>query len=93
MNESSASKEELTWRRRFASRANNRALTYFSSNTSELWEIGFSHAVLANAAHCAGDSTLHELNYRAAAAVIANLPNGEDKTILETTMNAVPKPG
>jgi hypothetical protein len=68
------------------------AHAYFTSNTSESWEKAFSHAVLANAAHCAGNSALHELNYRAAAALIANLPNGPGKTNLEATMNVVAKP-
>jgi hypothetical protein len=156
MNESVASDDELAWRRRFASRANNRgwslseqtsrtaeedremldaahaamhlwssignarhlahahlllgqvhallgnpryampyaelAHDYFNSNAGEAWEMAIPLAVLANAAHCAGNSALYESSYWAAAKLTANLPKGEDKTILEATLNVVPKP-
>ena len=53
---------------------------------------GHMEALSVDARNGDADLTLHELNYRAAAALIANLPNGEDKAILETTMNVIPKP-
>jgi hypothetical protein len=68
------------------------AHTYFESVTGELWEIALSQAVLANAAHCAGNKTLHESSYRAAVTLVANLPKGEDKTIFEATLNVFPEP-
>jgi hypothetical protein len=68
------------------------AHAYFMSNPSQPWELAFSHAVLASAAHCAGDSALYERNYTAALALIAKLPEGEDKALLEATMKVVPKP-
>jgi hypothetical protein len=156
LSDSPASEEDRTWRRRFASRANNRAWTlseqasrtpqedlemldaahasmhlwrsigdarnsaladlllgqvhallgsarfalpyaaaahsYFTSNPSEPRDVAISHAVLDNAAYCAGNSALYETSYRAAAALIESLPDGDEKAILEATMNVVPKP-
>jgi len=150
-----ASEDETTWRRRFASRANNRAWTlseqvprtpeedqemlhaahaamhlwsavgtarhfasaqlllgqvhallgkahyalsyaqaaheYFIANSSEPLQLAISHAILANAAHCAGNPALFETNYAAAIALSANLRNTQDKAIFEATMNVVPK--
>ncbi|HEY2780077.1 MAG TPA: hypothetical protein VGI90_04860 [Steroidobacteraceae bacterium] len=157
MSESPLSEEEATWRRRFASRANNRAWTlseqksrtpqedremldaahasmhlwstigtarnvasaqlllgqvhallanaqyalpyaqaahvYFTSNPSEPGQVAFSHAVMAAAAHSAGNSALHETHYLAAIALIGKLPNKEEKANLEATLNVIPKPG
>ena len=68
------------------------AHSYFTSRTSEPWEMAMSHAVLANAGHCIGDLPLHEANYRTAAALVSALPNEEERGILLATMNVVPKP-
>ncbi|HEY2676197.1 MAG TPA: hypothetical protein VGI65_04455 [Steroidobacteraceae bacterium] len=68
------------------------AHAYFDSNKGEPWKMAIPLAVLANAAHCAGDRTLHESSYRAAVALIADLPKGEDRAIIEATLNVVPKP-
>jgi hypothetical protein len=65
---------------------------YFSANSSEPWQVAMSHAILAGAAHCAGDSALHETHYAAASALVATLPNGEDRAIFEATMKIIPKP-
>lgn len=156
MSSTSASEDENTWRRRFASRANNRAWTlaeqasrtpaedremldaahaamylwsavgtpgnfamaqqllghvhallgnaryalpyaqaaydYFASNASNPLQLAFSHAILAEAAHSAGNSALHKTHYSAAVALSAKLPNAEDKAILEATMKVVPRP-
>jgi hypothetical protein len=68
------------------------AHTYFTSNPGEPWDVAISHAVLAGAAHCAGNATLHETHFGAALALIAQLPNGKEKAVLEATMKVVPKP-
>jgi hypothetical protein len=68
------------------------AHTYFESNKGELWEMALPLAVLANAAHSAGNTMLHKSSYRAAVALIGNLPNGQNKTIVEATLNVVPVP-
>lgn len=68
------------------------AHSYLSANASEPWEVAMSHAVLAAAAYCAGNSTLHETNYCTALAIVAKLPDGQDKAIFAATMNVVPKP-
>lgn len=77
---------------RFALPYAEAAHAYFTSNPSEPCDLAISHAVLANAAHCAGNSALYETSYRAASALIAKLPDGDDKAIVEQTMSVVPKP-
>ena len=47
MNAPQTPEDEATWRRKLAAAANNR----------EDWEVALSHAVLAHAAHCAGDDS------------------------------------
>jgi hypothetical protein len=68
------------------------AHAYFDSNKGEPWKMAIPLAVLANAAHSAANATLHESSYRAAVALMADLPKGEDKAIIEATLNVVPKP-
>jgi hypothetical protein len=156
MSGADASEEEKTWRRRLASRANNRAWSlseqgsrtpqqdlemldaahasmhlwstigsernlalaqlllgqvhallgnassamfyalaaqaYLTVNSREVGDVAISHAVLAAAAHCAKDSALHAASYRAAMSLIAEMQAGEDKAIVEATMNVVPRP-
>jgi hypothetical protein len=69
------------------------AHAYFTSNPNEPAQVAFSHAVLAAAAHCAGDAALHETHYRAAVALLDEIPNKEAKANLEATLNVIPKPG
>jgi hypothetical protein len=68
------------------------AHAYITSNPSEPWEIAMAQAVLASAAYSAGDAALHESNYRAAAALIAKMPDAEDRKVLEATLKVVPAP-
>ena len=65
---------------------------YFSDNSSGPWQLAMSHAIMAGAAHCAGDSSLHETHYSAALALVATLPAGPDRAIFEATMKLIPKP-
>lgn len=78
---------------RFALPYAQAAHAYFASNPTEPGEVAFSHAVLAAAAHSAGNSVLHETSYRAAVALIDKLPNKQEKANLEATLNVIPKPG
>jgi len=58
---------------------------------AEPWEVAFAHAVLAHAAHAAGDKALHrEVHARAVAA--AEPLQGEDRQIFDATFRAVPVP-
>jgi len=65
---------------------------YFSANAAEPWQAALSHAIFAAAAHCAGDSGLHERHYSAALALVATLPNAEDRAVFDATMKVVPRP-
>jgi hypothetical protein len=156
MTESQPSEDERTWRRKFASRANNCAWTlseqssrtadedlemldaahaamhlwstigtaqniaaaqqllgqvhallgnaeyamkyaeaahqYVTSAPNEPWQLAISTAILANAARCAGNSALYRSSYRTAEELIAAMPAGPDKAIVEATLKVVPKP-
>ena len=78
---------------RFALLHAQAAYDYFASHASEPLPLAFSHAILAGAGHCAGNSALHETHYSAAVALGAKVTNAEDKAILEATMTVVPRPG
>jgi hypothetical protein len=65
---------------------------YFTSNAGEPFQLAISHAILAGAAHCAGNSALHETHYSAALALGAGLATPEDRTVFEATMKVVPRP-
>ncbi len=65
---------------------------HLACNASDLSQLAIPHAILANAAHCAGNSALHETHYAAAVALGANILNAQDKEIFEATMKVVPKP-
>jgi hypothetical protein len=156
MSDSSVSQDENTWRRRFASRANNRAWTlaeqasrtpeedremldaahaamylwspmgtelnlalaqsllgqvhallgnsrfampyaqaahdYFASHASEPLPLAMAHAILANAARCAGNSAVYESHYAAAVALGPSVANAQDRAILEATLKVAPRP-
>jgi len=55
------------------------------------WEIAFARAVLAHAAHAAGDAALHAREYAAAIAGAAAL-EGEDRRIFDATFRTIPPP-
>lgn len=68
------------------------ALDYFTSNEAAPWELALVHAVHANAAHCCGNAALHESSYRQAEALVASLPDPEEREIIQATMNVIPRP-
>jgi hypothetical protein len=68
------------------------AYDYFTGRDSEAWEVAISHAVMANAAHCAGSAAQHATHYASAEQRIAALPDPEDRAILLATLRVVPKP-
>ena len=58
---------------------------------TEAWEVAFAHAVLAHAAHAAGDRALHFDAYERAVTAAKDL-EGEDRTIFDATFRTVPAP-
>jgi hypothetical protein len=56
------------------------------------WEIAFTHAIHALAAHAAGRSDAHRASYRAAEAAIAAIADDEDRGIVQGAFAIVPKP-
>jgi hypothetical protein len=65
-----------------AADAASRALSYFTKNASERWELAFAHAAMAIASHCNGDSNGHKCHYEAAKAVGDTLPSKEASIFL-----------
>ena len=56
------------------------------------WEIAFTHAIHAHAAHAAGRGELHAAAYRDAAASIAVVKDDEDRAVVLKTFALVPAP-
>lgn len=56
------------------------------------WELAFTHAIHAHAAHVAGDPVAHRDSYRAAVAALAAIRDEEDRSIVAKTFNLVPAP-
>lgn len=77
----------------YAMKYSNLAYDYFTTKESDPWEVAIVHAVLANAAHCAGMTALHESHYKLADELVAALSDPEEKDILMATLRVVPKPG
>jgi len=77
----------------YAMKYANLAYDYFTTKDSEPWEVAIVHAVLANAAHCAGVAELHAAHYETARQLIAGLSDPEEKDILLATLRVVPRPG
>jgi hypothetical protein len=71
----------------------NLAYAYFTAKESDPWEVAIVHAVLANAAQCAGMAAVHASHYKTAEELIAVLLDPEEKDILLATLRVVPKPG
>ena len=56
------------------------------------WEIALARAVAANVAAAKGDAKAHRAHYAEAFALVAELPDPEDRSILEATLRVLPKP-
>jgi hypothetical protein len=56
------------------------------------WEVALSHAVAANVAAASGDREAHQSHYSEAKRLIAALPDPEDRSILNATLQVVPQP-
>jgi hypothetical protein len=56
------------------------------------WELAFTHAVYAHAAHAAGDLVQHRAAYQEAAAAVAAISGEEDRAIVLKTLRQVAAP-
>jgi len=59
---------------------------------AEPWEVALAHAVAANVAAAKNDAKAHRALYLEAFARVAQLPDPEDRSILEATLRVLPKP-
>ena len=66
---------------------------YFTSRDSADWELAFAHAVLANAAWAAKETTLHARHYALAKELGEAMADVEDREIFEATFRRIPAPG
>lgn len=65
---------------------------YFLAHESPDWEVAFSHAIYAHAAHVAGRASEHRDAYAQAEAAIAAIASDEDRAIVAATFRQVPPP-
>ena len=56
------------------------------------WEVAFTHAVYAHAAHAAGDAALHRNAYEEAIAAVAAIADEVDRAIVQKTLRNIPTP-
>lgn len=56
------------------------------------WEIAFTHAIHANAAHAAGKPEQHQQSYALAQSAIAAIVDPEDRAIVARLFEQVPRP-
>jgi hypothetical protein len=56
------------------------------------WEVAFVHAILAHAAHAAGDYALFKQEYAQADALGGKVADREDKEIFLMTFKGIPRP-
>ncbi len=68
-----------------------RTFDWVAANSRPDWEVAFAHAILANAAHAAGDGALHAEHY-AIAKLAGDALGAEDKAIFDATFRLIPPP-
>ena len=56
------------------------------------WELAFTHAIYANAAHAAGRAAEHRGAWRQAREALDAIADAEDRAIVEKTFAQVPRP-
>ena len=69
-----------------------RSHEYILAHASPGWEIAFSHAVLANAAHAAHEVSLYEAEYSLAKRLGADITDAGEKEIFGRTFARLPAP-
>ncbi len=65
---------------------------YFLEQDTPDWELAFTHAVYAHAAHAAQRPEEHRRAYAVAVAAIQAVADAEDRQIIEKTFQQVPPP-
>jgi hypothetical protein len=65
---------------------------FLLSEQAEPWEVALAHAVAANVAAAKNESHTHRAHYDKAFALVSQLPDPEDRKILEATLRILPKP-
>jgi hypothetical protein len=65
---------------------------YFLENGAPDWELAFTHAVYAHAAHAAGKRNEHRMAYAQAEEAIGSLKDEEDRAIVMKSFARVPRP-
>lgn len=69
-----------------------KAQPVFLSGDAEAWEVALAHAVAANVAAASKDTAAHRAHYDKAFELVAQLPDPEDRKILEATLRILSKP-
>jgi hypothetical protein len=65
---------------------------FLGRNDTPDWELAFTHAIHAHAAHAAGDLDAHRSSYRLAEAAVGSIKDEEDRAIVLETFRNVPRP-
>lgn len=65
---------------------------YFLARETPDWEIAFAHAIMAHAAHAAGETDIYRESYRRAEATIEAIADAEDRSIVQQTFQQIPRP-
>jgi hypothetical protein len=76
-----------------ASHYQRKSQPIFFGEAAQPWELALAHAIAANVAAANKESAAHSEHYRKAVALVAGLPDPEDRQILEATLNVIPLPG
>lgn len=56
------------------------------------WELAFTHAIYAHAAHVAGKQAEHRVGWQQAREALEAIADAEDRAIVEKTFSQVPRP-
>ncbi len=64
----------------------------FLSGKAAAWEVALAHAVAANVAAAKHDAAAHRAHFHKAVDLVAQLPDPEDRKILEATLRVLPRP-
>ena len=65
--------------------------SYFTSKESPDWELAFTHTIHAHACHVNGNLEEYEVSFKAAEQAIASIADDEDRAIVLTTFDSIPK--
>jgi hypothetical protein len=65
---------------------------FLGKNDTPDWELAFTHAIQAHAAHAAGERDAHRSGYALAEAAVAAIKDEEDRAIVLEIFRNVPKP-